>query len=337
MSGLDQHSNRLKSEPNKIKFFLLQRQWKEIFIFLGFVLLSFGFWLLQSMQEEYEIDVSIPIKYKNVPVDIAFTEQAPEKITVRLKDKGSVLMNYSFGRKFAPIEKNFKTKDQQASTGALTISTKELEAEIQKQLIATTRLIKFDPGQIKVTYGRRAHKTIPVVFDGKINLEPGFQLSGEILINPAVVNAYATEALLDSTPQINTVYTVFKAVNKTITKTVQLQKSPNLSLEKESVTVTIPVDEYSEKTLNIPVECTDIPPHYTVRMMPHTVKVSCNIPISRFKELTEKQFAIQIPFNVLEQNLSGIVSVELTQKPNWVSTCSLSPNKVEFVIEQNKE
>lgn len=336
MSGLDQQTSKLKSDPKKIKAFLLRPQWKEVLIFLAFVLLSFGFWMLQSMQEEYEMNISIPVKYKNIPVDMAFTEPAPEKITVRLKDKGSVLMNYSFGRKFVPIEKIVKPKDPQASVGTLTISSREIESDIQKQLIATTKLVKFEPAQIKVAYGKRAQKAIPVVFDGKINLEPGFQLSGDILLSPAAVNVYATEAILDSIEQIKTVFTEFKSVNKTVTKTIQLRKSDTISLEQDNVTVTIPVDEYSEKILEIPVQCTGVPKEYTVRLMPHTVKVSCNIPISRFKELKENQFAIRIPFDVLEQNLTGVVSVELSEKPDWVTSAILSPNKIEFVIEQNR-
>ncbi len=336
MSGLDQRNSSFKSGLQKIKTFLLRQQWKEVLIFLAFVLLAFGFWLLQSMQEEYEIEVNIPVKYKNMPVDLAFNETAPDKVTVKLKDKGSVLMNYTFGRKFVPIEKSFKEKEQQSTNGILTIPTKEIESEIQKQLIATTKLVKFEPALIKVSYGKRAHKAIPVVFDGKINLDPGFQLSGEILISPAVVNVYGTEVALDSIQQISTIFTEFKSVNKTITRNVQLRKNTNLSYEKEAVTITIPVDEYSEKTLDIPVECTNIPSNYTVRLMPHTVKVSCNIPISRFKELTEKQFAVKIPFSTLEQNLTGVVDVELTQKPAWVSSASLTPNKIEFVIEQNR-
>ncbi len=336
MSGLDQQNSSFKSGFQKIKAFLLRQQWKEVLIFLAFVLLSFGFWMLQSMQEEYEIELSIPVRYKNMPVDLAFNETAPDHVRVKVKDKGSVLMNYAFGRKFAPIEKSFKEKDQQPTNGIFTITTKEIESQLQKQLIATTKLVKFEPAQIKVSFGKRAHKTIPVVFDGKINLEPGYQLSGDILINPALVNVYATEAVLDSIREISTVFTEIKSINKTITRNVQLRKHAGQSYDTESVSITIPVDEYSEKSLDISVECTDVPPNYTVRLMPHTVKVSCNIPISRFKELTEKQFAIQVPFSTLEQNLTGVVAVELTQKPSWVSTALLTPNKIEFVIEQNR-
>ena len=131
MSRLGQINQTFKSIRIEIKAFLHRQKWKEALIFFFFVLLALGFWLLQSLQQEYEIDINIPVKYKNVPPDISFTETPPEAITVKVKDKGSVLLNYSFGRSFAPIEANMK--DQPEKTGKLVINRKSIESDIKKQ------------------------------------------------------------------------------------------------------------------------------------------------------------------------------------------------------------
>ena len=66
MSRLGQIKQAFKSVRIEIKAFLRRQQWKEALIFFCFILLAFGFWLLQSLQQEYEIDIKIPVKYKNV-------------------------------------------------------------------------------------------------------------------------------------------------------------------------------------------------------------------------------------------------------------------------------
>ena len=143
MSRLGQIKQTFKSVRIEIKAFLRRQQWKEALIFFCFILLAFGFWLLQSLQQEYEIDIRIPVKYKNVPPDISFTETPPEAITVKVKDKGSVLLNYSFGRSFAPIEANMKTQSEKSgnfnektariySDMALLTSNAELITDINK-------------------------------------------------------------------------------------------------------------------------------------------------------------------------------------------------------------
>lgn len=334
MSRLGQIKNTFKSTRIEIKAFLHKQQWKEALIFFCFVLLSIGFWLLQSLQQEYEIEIDIPVKYKNVPPDISFTQTPPEWIIARVKDKGSVLLNYSFGRSFVPIEANMKNKSDK--TGKLVITRKEIESDIKKQLIATTVLVSFDPQQISIAYSKRIKKEIPVVFNGNIQTDAGFKVSGDITISPRNINVYASDLVLDTLKEVKTVFTDIKKGDKTITRTIQLAKINGATFEQGNVFVTIPIEEYTEKTLEIPVVCTDLPPRYTLRTFPSFVKVSCSIPLSRFKDLSENEFAVHISFTDLEQNVSGTLPLQLAKKPNWVDAATLSPNKIEFILEQTK-
>lgn len=332
MPQLDIHQS-FKSARMKINAFLRRQRWKEALIFFFFVLLSFGFWLLQSLQQEYEIEINIPVRYKNIPPDISFTDTPPQEVIAKVKDKGSVLLNYSFGRSFAPIEANMK--NQAEKSGSLTISKKAIESDILKQLLATTSLIGFEPQSIEAAYSKRVKKDIPVVFNGTIQTNPGFHVSGNILISPTTVSVYASDVVLDTLNQAKTVFTEIKKGNKTITRTVQLQKISEATYDPTSVTITIPIEEFTEKTLEIPIVCTDIPPHYTLRTFPSVAKVTCSIPLSRFKDLSEDAFEIKFSFKDLEQNVSGSLPIQLTKKPDWVNSATLVPDKIEFILEQN--
>ena len=244
----------------------------------------------------------------------------------KVKDKGSVLLNYSFGRSFAPIEMNMK--NQAEKSGSLSIAKKAIENDIQKQLLATTSLVGFEPQHIEAPYSKRIKKDIPVVFNGTIQTNPGFHVSGSIPISPMNISVYALN-------QAKTVFTEIKKGNKTITKTVQLQKVSEATYDPTSVTITIPIEEFTEKTLEIPVLCTDLPSHYTLRTFPSVAKVTCSIPLSRFKDLSEDAFEIKFSFKDLEQNVSGTLPIQLTKKPDWVTTTTLVPDKIEFILEQN--
>lgn len=334
MSQLDRINQSFKSVRIKINAFLRRQRWKEALIFFAFVLLSFGFWLLQSLQQEYEIEISIPVRYKNIPPDVSFTETPPQEIVARVKDKGSVLLNYSFGRSFAPIETNMK--NQAEKSDSLSISKKTIESDIQKQLLATTSLIGFEPQRIEAAYSKRIKKDIPVVFNGIVQTNPGFHVSGDIIISPSTISVFASDVVLDTLNQAKTVFTEIKKGNKTISRTVQLQKVSEATFDPTSVTVTIPIEEFTEKTLEIPVICTDLPSQYILRTFPSVAKVTCSIPLSRFKDLSEDAFEIKFSFKDLEQNVSGTLPIHLTKKPDWVSSATIVPDKIEFILEQNK-
>lgn len=335
MPRLGDFKKSFKSTKIKINAFFHRPQWKEALIFFAFVLLAFGFWYLLSLQQDYEIELSIPVKYKNVPPEISFTDTIPDRIVLRVRDKGSTLLNYTVARTFAPIEANLK--DIPIRDGSFSIERKEIETDIYKQLFSTTSLVSFEPSQIALKYSKRMEKEVPVSFNGTLNLSPGFHRAGEVQINPSTVHIYAAQAILDTISAVKTSYMEIKKVNKSITRTFPLQKINGVSFNPEAVTVTIPVEEFTDKSLDIAIVIDDIPADYTVRLFPPTAKVTCSVPLSRFAELSEDMFSIRIPFRDLEQNLTGVTAIRLQNKPDWVRSFSLSPDKIEFILEQHRE
>ena len=51
----------------KIKDFLLSDKSREFLIFLFFFLIAGGFWLLQTLNNDYEAEFSIPVRVKDLP------------------------------------------------------------------------------------------------------------------------------------------------------------------------------------------------------------------------------------------------------------------------------
>ena len=183
---------------------------------------------MQSLQQAYEIEIQVPVKYKNIPPDIAFTQTPPDVISVKVKDKGSVLLNYSLGRSFSPLEADMKAQQQ---AGRLAVSQAEIESCIKKQLIATTSLIQFEPQAIDISYSKRAQKELPVVFNGSVQTAPGVKIAGEISIRPQTIQVYANNLILDTLRSVQTVFTEIKKSNKTIQRTLQLQPIPGTPLQ----------------------------------------------------------------------------------------------------------
>lgn len=330
---LENITQSFKSVYRKIKVFFYRYQGKNVLIFLFFVLLSFSFWILLSLQEEYEIQVSIPIRYKNMPHDITFVQEPPHEITARVRDKGTVLLNYSLGNKISTLD--IDLKDISSKNGKLVYPGKEIESIIMKRLISTTNLLSFNPAQIEEPYSKLINKKLPVVFDGDIRTEPGFQVSGDILIEPLVVDVYASDLVLDTLRTIPTVYTEIKKGRKTITQNVKLARIEGVTVDPENVSVTIPIEEYTEKTLEIPVTSKGVYADFTMRMFPAKVKVSCSVPLSRFKDLSEEDFGVEVTLTDFEQNISGLLPVILSKKPDWVDEVTISPTSIEFILEQN--
>lgn len=333
MDRLEDYTKTFKSAPKKVKAFLRRQRWKQALIFFFFILLSLGFWMLQSLQQDYEIELSFPVRYKNVPPEMTFTPAAPKEIKVKVKDKGSVLLNYTFGRKFIPIEIELKKLDP--AGGEFKVPAKEIESDIMKQLLSTTIMESLEPSSITLKYSPRKKKEVPVVFNGEIIPAQGYLLSDSIILKPNKVEVYASSAILDTLKVVPTKFFKLDKVTKTVSHQVNLEKIEGVTFVPEAVTVTAYVEEFTEKTLSIPVFCHDLPKNLILRTFPPKIKVTCNVPLSRFKDLVENDIEIDVKFADLEQNTSGYAPLYITRKPDWVKTITLTPDKVEFILEQN--
>ena len=61
MFSIENITKTIKETYFRIKDFLLKPKSREFFIFLFFLFLASGFWLLQTLKEEYEEDFIIPL------------------------------------------------------------------------------------------------------------------------------------------------------------------------------------------------------------------------------------------------------------------------------------
>ncbi|MDR2119825.1 MAG: YbbR-like domain-containing protein [Tannerella sp.] len=323
-----------KSVYQEIRIFFHKQQWEEILIFLGFLLLSAGFWFLESLQEEYEIEISIPVRYKNVPRDMILADNNPQNLLARIKDKGTVLINYMWFNSFSPIEIDMKDV-LPAKKQHVFMEKRTIESFISRQLISSTSLLHTDPSAIQVDYAALTHKDVVVYACVDIRTEPGFQLSDAIRINPPKVHVYAHSAILDTLSAVETDLVELRRANKTVTLSVRLKQIPNVQIEPEKVEITVPVEEFTEKRLRIPVGCRNLPGNYTLRIFPSSVEVTCNIPMSKYKNLKNNDIRIQIPFQEFDLNrASGELPVRLTHCPEWVANPLINPATVEFILEQ---
>ena len=86
---------KFKSIIQRIGTAFRQERTRELFTFLGFVLLSLIFWFMQGLNEEVENSFKIPIQLQNLPEKTTLINDLPSHIEVRVRDKGPVMLGYA--------------------------------------------------------------------------------------------------------------------------------------------------------------------------------------------------------------------------------------------------
>jgi YbbR domain-containing protein len=310
------------------------KKWKEIFIFLFFFLLSFGFWFLQTLQQDYEKKVKLPLKMEDIPKNWVISDESAQEVRFVLKDKGTILMYYVWKSSFSPIHISLLNIPA-SNDSTIMITNKMLHNAMEKQLASSTAIVSIDPSDVMVKYDKLSSKIVPVIPDLKIITKQGFQISDNIEIENPTVKIHASRKILDAVEGIKTKLVTLNNAFKTEKVTTKLDLPEGIKVDDETVNMTIPIEEFTEKTFRLPVLCADIPNSFLLRIFPAIVDVTCNIPISHFKELTEGQLEIHMLFQEFEgRQQTGKLTLRLTKKPDWLTNVKIAPENVEFIIEQ---
>ncbi len=321
-----------KTFIEKVKSFFQSSSWKKALTFLFFLVIAFAFWLLQYLQQRFEIELSVPVLYENVPDEIVLTDNVPTQIKIKIADKGTVLFNYSLDRRVGPVK--IDLNDIKPDKTSYSISRLALERAITKHLSATTTLLGYAPDKLVVEYDILKNKVVPVILNGKIAPASGFMFVDSVHINPASVLVYGSKSMLDTLQALYTEPLEITGLTKMLDKKVDLVIPSGMAADKKQVFLSGAVEGYTEKTLHIPVVCDNLPAHYILRLFPSSVEVSCQIALSKYSSLVDDSLKINLDYNLLVEDKKANVQLELSDKPVWLKHYRISPSNVEFLIEK---
>lgn len=315
----------------EIKNFLLSKQSREFFVFLFFFFIAGAFWLLQTLNDDYEAELTMPIRLRGVPDNIIVTSDLPSSLKVKVKDKGVVLLNYMVAKNLFPIVLDFE--DHKGVNNHVKISASEFERKIASQLNASTRLLSVQPDTLEYIYSAGISKLVPVRLKGKVTSGRHYYIP-DTLYSPDSVLVYAPGKILDAIDAAFTENIYLENISDTTTYQVALLPIKGVKYVPNIVSVTFPVDVYTEKTVEVPIVGIHFPDNKVLRTFPSRVKVTFRIGMSKFKEVNAEDFVIHVSYNDLIHNTSDKYQVSITAMPAIVSNVQVSPGQIDFLIEQ---
>lgn len=331
MSGRGNIQNRLWETAKKVRDLLLSHRSREFLIFLFFVFVSFCFWLLQVLNDDYETEFSVPLRLKNLPGDVVLTSEPPDELRIGVKDRGTVLANYMLGRTFYPVTIDYEDYANGGSQVRIPVST--LTKKISSQLNQSTRLLAVRPDTVTYVCVKGKAKKVPVRLHGETGLDRQYYVC-DIACSPDSVTVYAPQEILDTITAAYTQPLSLKNATDTVRRRVTLAKVPGAKFTPTWSDVTIQVDMYSEKTVEVPVRGIDFPADKVLRTFPSKVQVTFQVGLSRFKSVTADDFLVGVPYETILADRKEKCELQLKSAPRYAKHVRISPKEVDYLIEQ---
>lgn len=312
--------------------YCLSKIWnKQFLIFLFFLALSSVFWIFQTLNETYEEDFQVPLELRNVPSNVVITTDLPENLHILLRDKGSQLLAYRYTRQFKPVVVDYNTYSN--PSGHVSILGNELQRQIAAQLLPGTQMLGLKPDTIDFYYNFGQFKRVPIRPLGEVRAGRLYSLAKTVYSEDSVT-VYASREQLDT---ITAAYLQpFNLRNLTDTTHVKSNfvKVKGAKFVPAQIGVAFCIDRLVEKTIQVPVQQVNFPASKQLRTFPATVKVTFQVGMGLYRKITSENFVLVVNYEDLLKNKSTYCHLSLKTIPEGVSHVRISPQDVEYVIEE---
>lgn len=320
---------------HKISNFLFSRANRELLIFLFFFAVAGIFWLLTTLNETYEQEIRVPVRYVNVPKTAVLTSAETDTIRVTVMDKGIVLLTYLNGDALPGIDIDFSSHVHKNNAGE--VSAAELTKTVSSHLAASSKLVSIKPDHLTFYYNFGERKRVPVKWRGTVVPGDLFFIS-DVEYDPDSITIYASREKLDS---INTVYTDVLNYTKfrdTLSITAHLQRIAGVKMVPETVSMKFMTDVLTEESIDdIPVVGINMPPGKTLRLFPAKVSVKFVAGVKTYQQLSPSDFLVVADYKEIQASQAPKCNIYLQKTPSGISRATLNLTQLDYLIEDQNE
>jgi hypothetical protein len=306
-------------------------RWKNVSSFLFFLLLAFIFWLMLFFERSVEGTYRIPLKYTNVPDNVVFDNDPPNHLDVRISDRGREIFLYDlFSRDSLEINVGENQKNRNNN-----LQGSSLQQLIQSSFSQSSKILGYYPMNISTSTSKLESKKLRVAFDGAITTYRTNLVADSATFLPETVMAYGAKKQLSELTEAVTEYVVFDNLKATSQLPIKIKAVQGVKFVPDKVDIYIAIEEFTEKSFEIPIKAKNMPQGLDVKFFPSQVSVSFSVTIEGYKKISADDFSIVLDYNKFKGNGNGRVDLGLTHSPSTVRNLRLSPASVEFLFETN--
>lgn len=127
-------------------------------------------------------------------------------------------------------------------------------------------ILSVAPDTLFFTFDDIVRKKVPVIPVLDIRYARQFQLSGEISCIPDSVTVSGPGAVIDTFRVVRTRPEKLTDVDQTVEETLLLEEVPNVRFSHRRVSVRIPVEQFTESSVQVPIHAEGVPDSITLKV-----------------------------------------------------------------------
>lgn len=312
---------------DRIKNVLRSQRGRDILVFLVFLLISAILWSIQTLNQEDQFDVRMPVKMTNVPDSVTIITTPPQTISVSLRAKGTDIIKQSLGNppSFDIDFRAFKTRN------SVILKNVDVKA-VARAAYGGATILSASPDSINLAFTNRRGVPMRVKLDYQVSAGPQSSIAGRPIIACDTTLVYSTGRIPSKTGYISTEPIRLTDLNVTTTIRARLIAPPNCRVIPDSVDVTFNVERLISKTRKVVIEPVNVPAGVKLITFPAQADVFYMVPTSIYNN-SDPHFRVLADYNTISPK-SGKIKLKLRDVPGNLQNVHLSADSAEYIIER---
>ena len=208
--------------------------------------------------------------------------------------------------------------------------------QINKQLETSQKIISVKPDTLYFDFSKRTNKRVPLKLRYDFSFVKQYGIASEIELKPSYVNISGPQEELAKIKEWYTDTLKLKSLQHSAVTRVAIKANNmvNVSIYPTSVGIKVPVDEFTEKTIEVPLNLINNRDFYDVKLYPKKVKVTFMVALSRYDEIDEDFIVANLDVNEWKLLRHEQLTVKIARFPKYCKLVSVNPTKINFIIEK---
>jgi hypothetical protein len=309
---------------------------KRVAAYLICVAIATGFWFLNALSKTYTVDLNVPINYINLPANKTLANQPPEKFELKVRAHGFTIIRYKISFWILPMAFNVNNmtgdRMETKSKNYFAFPSWQFLSPLSNQFSNEMEVVKMSPDTLFFKFDKLSEKWVKIKPMVKIDLDKQYRISGNLQTIPDSINISGPQSILDTIRYISTVMNLYEKVDEAINEQIALNKIRETFFERQTVKLIVPVEEYTETQLPVPVDLPDSPADKKIKLFPAKVKVIFKVSLSRFSEIKPEDFKLIVTYNEIVQGKQKL-KVFIESTPPFLYDLKIVPEELEYLIE----
>jgi len=290
------------------------------------------------MSDEYVSELKFPVEYTNEPSDKLLT-RANDNISVRLRAKGGDIFSLKFFSGRDPIKVNLRQAEIKKSRyfDKYYVNTNAITEVLSKSFDFPHDIISIDPDTLFLEFEDIITKSLPVRPVIDINCKAQFQVYDSLVIIPDIINVSGPSSIIDTLEFIYSESKSFSDVDKNLETMIPLSfpvLDDKISYSENEVKLIIPIEKYTESSIDLPVFGSSNESGSSVKTFPETVQLTYQVAIKDYNLVKADMFHLSVIYDSEKDKTKSFLKVKVDKSPDFIKITRINPDRLEFLIQK---